>query len=869
MRHRLRPPAPSTRTVRLARRRARPGVLLVPAVALAVGLGGTGTALAAPGATTEVLSVAGTLQQAVVDDPHEHGHGELVLDSMIEVGGSLYDLPETAAGLAAGAPGDLVTGDDVVVSVQARTGTSGTQALTRAAAGTDPRARVVAVAGEPGSPAASPSEAATAPSTTTDTDVHADGRAAAAEPTLAPALTSVLGDHTLTVLPVHWTAPTTSRTTLTTVASEAARYWSEQSAGRILFRSTVREWRAIADPGSCDTAAIMRAALAAHGVSAARGNAHVAVYFPERPDCGGWAGMGTISGGNVWVNGVPTVDVLAHELGHNLGLGHANTATCTSGGVRVSLSGTCSVDAYADMADVMGYATTMPSGSLNTALADRLGLASVLEVTDLPATVDVARLADVGSPRAVRLATSFGTVYVDFRPAQGRDVRRTAWAGVQVHRLVGGSYPESQLLDMQPSRRTAFSAPALPTGGSWDVPGTGRTLRVTATGETHATLELVPTGGTPTPPPAPLAASDLTFVPVTPTRLLDTRQSGTPLGAHATRQVPVAGRSGVPATASAVALNVTAVGATSRTHLRAWPAGRAMPGSSVLNTDPSRVVATGTMLGVGSNGAVSLYNDAGEVHVVVDVTGYYVPSGGVGFEALGSPTRVLDTRSAGGRDAPAVTSGGSRTVPIAGRYGVPADATAVVVNVTSVDPASPGYLVAYPAGTTRPLASTVNHLPGGAATNRAAVRLGNGALTVALEGGAGHVLVDLVGWYGPSGRGLFTPVQPVRAFDTRLTGSPVRAGEARALDVRTPAGAPADARTAVMTLIATGSTAPATYVTAWGGTTARPATSDLNVRPGVDQSNLLVVPWAADGRVRIFNNLGTVHLVGDVTGYFS
>jgi hypothetical protein len=219
------------------------------------------------------------------------------------------------------------------------------------------------------------------------------------------------------------------------------------------------------------------------------------VYFPARADCGGWAGQGNVGWGNIWVNGVPTVDVLAHEVGHNLGIGHANTATCSSGGVRLSLASDCVIKPYYDTADIMGFGTNMASGNLNSGLADYLGLAQVITPSSLPMTVDLARLSDVGAPRALKLATSLGTVYVDFRPAQGRDVRMPAWAGVQVHRIVtnASGYPESQLLDMQPRTSVAFQAASLPVGASWDLPGSGQTLTVTSVGATSARISLATT----------------------------------------------------------------------------------------------------------------------------------------------------------------------------------------------------------------------------------------------------------------------------------------------------------------------------------------------------------------------------------------
>ena len=70
------------------------------------------------------------------------------------------------------------------------------------------------------------------------------------------------------------------------------------------------------------------------------------------------------------------------------------------------------------------------------------------------------------------------------------------------------------------------------------------------------------------------------------------------------------------------------------------------------------------------------------------------------FTAI-TPVRVLDTRS--GVGAPAAPLGANKVlaVPIAGANGVPANASAVVLNVTVVDGSTQSYLTVYPQGGTR------------------------------------------------------------------------------------------------------------------------------------------------------------------------
>jgi hypothetical protein len=318
----------------------------------------------------------------------------------------------------------------------------------------------------------------------------------------ARAATTVLGPHQLTVLPVYWTAPdSATRSTLTALAAATSAYWSAQSGGRIMITPAVRDWARIPDPGSCDPVALANAALAAHAMALPVSTAqHVAIYFPERRDCGGWAGLAQISGSLIWDNGVPLTDVLAHEFGHNLGLGHANLAGCTGSGVRVTLSPACSVQEYRDYADVMGAAMDRPTGNLNTALADSLGLVTSVTVpAGGQATVDLAPLAQVGAIRAIKIRVGTAWLYADFRPAADPDTREPGWAGVQLHLVPDAAYPASRLLDGQPGTTVAFSAVSLPVGRPWAVPGTDLTISVVSASSSGARVTVAPARSDPAP----------------------------------------------------------------------------------------------------------------------------------------------------------------------------------------------------------------------------------------------------------------------------------------------------------------------------------------------------------------------------------
>jgi predicted extracellular nuclease len=115
------------------------------------------------------------------------------------------------------------------------------------------------------------------------------------------------------------------------------------------------------------------------------------------------------------------------------------------------------------------------------------------------------------------------------------------------------------------------------------------------------------------------------FFTVTPCRLLDTR-SGSPLTSDAPATLTVQGACGIPATAHAVALNVTVVGPTGQGDLTLYPSDQPRPTSSTLNFSGAQLRANNAVIALGADGKLKLYPfvlGSGSVHVLVDVSGYF------------------------------------------------------------------------------------------------------------------------------------------------------------------------------------------------------------------------------------------------------
>lgn len=359
------------------------------------------------------------------------------------------------------------------------------------------------------------------------------------------------------------------------------------------------------------------------------------------------------------------------------------------------------------------------------------------------------------------------------------------------------------------------------------------------------------------------------FHPVTPVRILDTRDASDPLAAGESISIPVIGPAGIPADAVAVAVNVTVTGPTGSGFLTAWPTGEVRPTASTINFTPGLTIANAATMKLGVNDEISLFNSWGSTHVVVDVAGWYdaeqLTSGG-GFVAM-PPVRALDTRDT----ATPLPTAGVVELPIAGTLGVPADATGVALSLTAVDPTGAGFLTAWPTGEVRPLASNVNFATGDTIANEVLVKLGtDGKVSIYNNWGATHVVVDVVGWIDATlPNGGFTSLAPSRLLDTRI-GAPVTSAAPRELTVLDVGGVPAYGITAVALNVTVTEPSGSGFLTVFPTGTNQPLASNQNFVAGETIAVQVLAQVGADGKISLA--LGPVvsgHVVVDVVGFYT
>ena len=379
-----------------------------------------------------------------------------------------------------------------------------------------------------------------------------------------------------------------------------------------------------------------------------------------------------------------------------------------------------------------------------------------------------------------------------------------------------------------------------------------------------------PTGGL--PPLISVPTSPTEFVSMNPQRLFDTRD-GTggrngPLSAGESWPFVIRGQYGVPADAVAVAINLTAVGATAATYVTAWPGGQTRPVTSNLNPVPGMAVPNLAIIRLGASGDVNFFNNTGNVHLLADVVGYFRDGTSVGMNPL-APTRLLDTRLEMG----ALGGGQMLDLQVAGRGGVSGTPEAVALNVTVTGPTAGSFLTVWPSGEPRPFASSVNMIPGQTVPNMVLARVGtNGKVSIYNNTGSTDVVVDVLGCFDANASGRYVALSPRRVLDTREgLGAPLAKVGQTPLSVALlgKGGVPSSGVSGVMLNVTAVAPTVNTFITVYPGGTDRPMASNLNVSGGQVIPNMVLARVGSDGTVLMFNNGGVVDLVVDVVGYFT
>lgn len=366
-----------------------------------------------------------------------------------------------------------------------------------------------------------------------------------------------------------------------------------------------------------EAAAIDVPVLAQHGVPASGVDTVVLNVTVVRPTATSYV--------TIWPSGVPRPETSSLNMTPGLTIANLVVTKVGAGGM-VSLFNRFGTTHL--VADVVGYSTAsehlqpiVPSRILDT----RSGVGTPAGKVGPSASIDVVVVGRGGVP-----VTGVGSVLLNLTVTQPTaDSYVTVWP-------TGLERPEASSLNMS-------SGETRPNMVVAKVGADGKVSLFNRFGTTHLIADVVgwmPEYGA--------------YTAINPIRVLDTRNGtghyGTALynemfGGYILRPGVFDGpvregrtiavsveQSVVPPAATALVLNLTAVGATKATYITSWPFGQPMPTASVLNVVPGDVAPNMVVVERGGAGQwllggtyFNLFNAFGDVHLVADVVGYFVP----------------------------------------------------------------------------------------------------------------------------------------------------------------------------------------------------------------------------------------------------
>ena len=115
---------------------------------------------------------------------------------------------------------------------------------------------------------------------------------------------------------------------------------------------------------------------------------------------------------------------------------------------------------------------------------------------------------------------------------------------------------------------------------------------------------------------------------------------------------------------------------------------------------------------------------------------------------------------------------------------------------------------------------------------------------------------------------VFVPVTPQRAYDSRLVGAPISAGQTRTINTRV-AGYPAGTVAVAYNLTIADSVGAGYLTVVPGDTGTLPTSSTINWDgPGTVLANGYAVGVDAGGNVKVFDGVGSTHFILDIVGFY-
>lgn len=338
-----------------------------------------------------------------------------------------------------------------------------------------------------------------------------------------------------------------------------------------------------------------------------------------------------------------------------------------------------------------------------------------------------------------------------------------------------------------------------------------------------------------------------------------------------TQTVQATGTAWIPADAKAVLLDVTVShGTAPSTFLTLWGSGL-RPGTSNINAEAEKTTQNTAVVQLSDAGTLQIYNNSGSITAALNPMGYFVVDDGsatAGFVAK-NPVRVLDTRNTA-----AVPAGGTLDIQVAGVAGVPADASAVFVNLIAVTPTVSGSVTITQRGLS-PGGAGPTYTAGGSVAQAVSVKpdmSGWATIKNFQASGSIHVLLDIQGYFtsDPTTAEPFRPTT-ARVYDSRKPGmTPIAPGETRNIELGCVSGLPAGGMTAVFANVTVISPPTNGALRVWSPEETEPSVNNVIFTAGATHATLLATKVSSEGEIVVRNPLSTqaLNFYIDVQGWF-
>lgn len=277
---------------------------------------------------------------------------------------------------------------------------------------------------------------------------------------------------------------------------DTAKWFHATSRGRQSMHSRVTRWirLPLTRSSMCGGEFAMAPTVARAVRAAGYGLGGTNRLMMLMPQCGGTS-SGEVDGPLTWIREArPNLPILAHELGHNLGLTHANSAICRVGDLRVTLSKKCASQEYGDLWDAMGISERPYS----VAVLARLGWAGKILTPAGSGTFTLADAEHSGhAVQGMRVAANARRSYwLEFHPQTvsfGSSPTIVGAAGVQIRLDTGAR--SLRILDALPGTAhpyLSFPDPdfvdvTLPVGSSFTTP---ENIRITVTAQDGSSAQV-------------------------------------------------------------------------------------------------------------------------------------------------------------------------------------------------------------------------------------------------------------------------------------------------------------------------------------------------------------------------------------------